>query len=1073
MNDELISGYKCPTCGSTCERQGTIYKCTGCGNSYSDNNIDSRFLDKLNAANQRRIEDYDFEGALELCKEVLRHDPDNEEANWCALLAEKEVIYIENAKGKFTPTFIDPDKSITDSVYYYRLDLTHRRSADEIESVRREVASESKTITDYDVFISYKQHIGKKHYGNTASETPEAKWAEQLYNCLLREHNGHRLNIFFDKESLGVSNAGWEPHIYAALKSAKIMVVLASSLQNMDTPWVKNEWKRFAYYKRRGEDKTIALVGDKLDPDGLPDIALRSGQMIEVEDKKWLQKTVKRIYAAAEAVGVGKNVDHALDMANTFITKKKFGAAKREYDRILAAGPKNAAAHWGLLKCKLKALDDYDIVKNRKKIGAIDEFNDAVHYADAAQKAKYRDIKKRCESKDASGFDRPNYNRWKRATHARRVAGAILAVIVALGALGGGAYLYNLKSREYLLNFDCGEAAITQAAVKTYMGDTIPTLPAGLTISDKQYMDFAGWYTEPDCKGIQVTDDSGNALVGLESVINANDGSHVLKLYAGFKVHEYTVTFYDDDGHTILKEIKAAYGTAFEDILPDISVGDKKALTWRKEGGNSEFTGDITEDISLYVLDFGITVTYEANGGLDVPSAIVRVGDKVPLPNTTREYYGFEGWTYNDNALEYGFIAPDKSITLTAKWKRTHYSATYNANGGDEVNSEMVRVGTSPTMPFITRQYYRFLGWEYAGELLESDFVMPERNITLTARWERTHYFVTFKTEGGNAVNSAVVRLGDTLSLPTTTRMGYRFLGWFDSAGKEWESTTTLTSDVTLTAKWQANSYVVTLDAQGGSVGSSSKTVTYDSAYTLPVPTRNGYKFNGWYTAVSRSGVRITGADGKSLSNWNTAGERTLFAIWVKEYSIALDRQSCKVDNGWDPRTKGTPDQIKTHSVFELVELRLKNCAQAADGSYYIPQGNSLELAYTVSSNTGNLPRGAAMGWLNWYTHCLTDDSFNTQVYDTNINNKRISQGAYYVKVNYADGTFSESNKVDALKDMVKDEVRNITLNVNANKTIQSIDVVFVYELYYEYYNAAWWHSDYSNWRCSTTINFG
>ena len=1071
MNNELIRGYKCPTCGSTCERQGTIYKCRGCGNSYSDNNIDSRFLDKLNAANQRRIEDYDFEGALELCKEVLRHDPDNEEANWCALLASCEVVYLKNAEGKFVPTFLNPDKPVTDCVYYDRLDLRHRQDADEIEEARKEVISGSKKIPDYDVFISYKQHIG-----NSDDETDEAEWAKKLYDSLTREHNGRKLNVFFDKTSLVISGAGWEPHIYAALKSAKIMVVLASSLDNIDSPWVKNEWKRFVYYKRQGGNREIAVVGSDLDPKRLPDTVLRSRQMIDATDKKWLQKTTKRIYAATEAAGGIEDVTYAMDMANTYICKKKFGAAKKEYNRIIEADLKNAPAYWGLLKCKLKAFDDYDIIKSGKKLSSIKEFNDAERYADAAQKAKYRDIKKRCESKDASGFDRPNYNKWKRATHARRVAGAILAVIVALGALGGGAYLYNLKSREYLLNFDCGEAAITQAAVKTYMGDTIPTLPAGLTISDKQYMDFAGWYTEPDCKGIQVTDDSGNALVGLESVINANDGSHVLKLYAGFKVHEYTVTFYDDDGHTVLKEIKAAYGTAFEDILPDISVGDKKALSWTKEGVGSEFTGDITEDISLYVLDFAITVTYEANGGLDIPAAIVRVGDKVPLPNTTREYYGFEGWTYNDNTLEYGFVAPDKSITLTAKWKRTHYSATYNANGGDEVNSEMVRVGTSPTMPFITRQYYRFLGWEYNGELLESDFVMPERNITLTARWERTHYFVTFKTEGGNAVNSAVVRLGDTLSLPTTTRMGYRFLGWFDSAGNECESMMTLTSDVTLTAKWQANSYVVTLDAQGGSVGSSSKTVTYDSAYTLPVPTRNGYKFNGWYTAVSRHGVRITGTDGKSLSNWNTAGERTLFAIWVKEYSIALDRQSCEVDNGWDPKTPGTEKDILAHSIFNLVELKIDNCFQVEKNTYCLPQGNELKLSLKVLEDTTRLPTGTHLGSPNWTIHYLCEDSYRDKVTGTNISGQKIGYGAYYVKVNYSDGTFSEESKVDIMNGVQKNQTISIALNHNSSKNISSIEFVCVYEIYYDYMSSIWdWDGTkcYSNWRCSTTINFG
>ena len=102
--------------------------------------------------------------------------------------------------------------------------------------------------------------------------------------------------------------------------------------------------------------------------------------------------------------------------------------------------------------------------------------------------------------------------------------------------------------------------------------------------------------------------------------------------------------------------------------------------------------------------------------------------------------------------------------------------------------------------------------------------------------------------------------------IPTATRTGYTFNGWFNSAGKAL-SKDTLVQNKTFTASWTANSYTVTYNANGGSVSTASRRVTFDSTYgTMPTPTRTGYIFDGWFTAAS-GGTQITSSTKVSTAN--------------------------------------------------------------------------------------------------------------------------------------------------------------------------------------------------------------
>lgn len=143
---------------------------------------------------------------------------------------------------------------------------------------------------------------------------------------------------------------------------------------------------------------------------------------------------------------------------------------------------------------------------------------------------------------------------------------------------------------------------------------------------------------------------------------------------------------------------------------------------------------------------------------------------------------------------------------------------------------------------------------------------------------------VTFDANGGalngGHLGTETVTAGGTLaSLPTASRTGYDFAGWQTGDGVAFTTSTPVSTDMTVYAQWTPKQYEVTLDAQGGMVDGGAEaamTATYDETLgTLPAPTREGYTFDGWFTAP-QGGEQVT-AD----TVYKTAGTSTYYAHWT------------------------------------------------------------------------------------------------------------------------------------------------------------------------------------------------
>lgn len=149
-------------------------------------------------------------------------------------------------------------------------------------------------------------------------------------------------------------------------------------------------------------------------------------------------------------------------------------------------------------------------------------------------------------------------------------------------------------------------------------------------------------------------------------------------------------------------------------------------------------------------------------------------------------------------------------------------------------------------------------------------------------------YSITYNKNDGiieDESNYTSYIYGTGLTLPTPTRTGYTFGGWYTDAGFTGSAVTKIsatdTGNKNYYAKWTAKKYTVKFDYQGATGGNSttSLSVTDNSAYgTLPTPVKTGYTFKGWYTQAGGGGSKIT-----DTTVVNATGDHILYAYWKDE----------------------------------------------------------------------------------------------------------------------------------------------------------------------------------------------
>ena len=280
-----------------------------------------------------------------------------------------------------------------------------------------------------------------------------------------------------------------------------------------------------------------------------------------------------------------------------------------------------------------------------------------------------------------------------------------------------------------------------------------------------------------------------------------------------------------------------------------------------------------------YVL--GVTVTFVDWDGTVLKTQVVKPGTSATPPaDPSRANCTFTGWSGT-----YTNVTSNQTVTATYRGKDV--GVVFDANGGDLTDFfRIVEYGAAyGSLPTPTWTGHTFGGWYTAasgGSRVKSTTTVTNGSdhvlyAHLTADPETVT--VTFDATGGtcSTASKSVTTQSTYGTLPTPTRTGYTFAGWYTASagGTRVKSSTTVTIgyDHVLYAHWTGGDITVTFDANGGTVSPSSKTVKLGQTYgSLPVPTRSGYLFDGWYTAAS-GGSRITGGPTSNV---------TIYAHWIE-----------------------------------------------------------------------------------------------------------------------------------------------------------------------------------------------
>ena len=302
-------------------------------------------------------------------------------------------------------------------------------------------------------------------------------------------------------------------------------------------------------------------------------------------------------------------------------------------------------------------------------------------------------------------------------------------------------------------------------------------------------------------------------------------------------------------------------GNTYGDLPSASRIGYAFAGWFTEASGGSQVTASTSvirsENHTLYA-HWNVnsyTISFNGNGGTPNQNSKSVAYDSTygDLPSATRTGYTLVGWfteSGGGNQISASTsMTRAENHTLYAHWSANPVIVKLNPNSGT-VSSETIQLyydGKYAGLPEATRTGYNFNGWYTSadgGTQVDANTVVNQTSEhTLYAHWSKDKFLITFDAKGGTAeAVSKLVSYDNSYGvLPNAEKSGYIFDGWYFDE----QYTTQLTPDTkvqitgnqTFYAKWSLKQYIVTFDANGGSVEVQSKKVTYGKTYgVLPTP---------------------------------------------------------------------------------------------------------------------------------------------------------------------------------------------------------------------------------------------
>ena len=389
--------FKCKMCGGNLEVQDgmTVCECEYCGSIQAiPTNTDDNLRILFNRANVLRMK-AEFDKAEEIYEKILQISPNEAEAYWGLILCKYGVEYVEDPKIlKRVPTChrTSYDAIVADDDYKNAIEnadisqkILYEEEARTIDQIQKGILSISQKEEPYDVFICYKET------DESGKRTQDSVIANDIYYQLSEE--GYK--VFYAaitlEDKLGTE---YEPYIFAALNTARVMLVLGTKPEYFNAVWVKNEWSRFLAAMKKNRSKLLIPCYKDMDPYELPDefSHLQAQDMSKIgfiNDvirgiKKIIVKKDESMAGDAEEISnvVATEVLPLLKRAEMFLEDQEWKRADELCEKVLNSDPENARAYLYKLMAELQVAKRVDLKNYKVSFENSNNYKKVIRFAD-------------------------------------------------------------------------------------------------------------------------------------------------------------------------------------------------------------------------------------------------------------------------------------------------------------------------------------------------------------------------------------------------------------------------------------------------------------------------------------------------------------------------------------------------------------------------------------------------------------------------------------------------------------------------------------------------------------------
>jgi tetratricopeptide (TPR) repeat protein len=392
---QIIQGESVATC-QYCGTQQTLPRL--------DDDKRANMYDR--AGHFRRNNEYDKAAAL--YEQILNEDPDDAEAYWSVLLCKYGVEYVEDPQSKkrvptvnraqYASVFADEDYKQAVKHADGAARAVYEHEAAVLDEIQKGIIAISQNEKPFDVFICYKES------DNNGRRTPDSVLAQELYGGLVQEG----FKVFFSRitleDKIGVA---YEPYIFAALQSSRVMVAIGTKREYFDAVWVKNEWSRYLSLIKSGAKKTLIPAYRDMDPYDLPEefSHLQAQDMGKLGFMQDLVRGIRKLLGAEETAahgagtgaatviagaGLAASVESLYKRAKLFLEEGDFRQANEYFDKILDANPEHAPSYLGKLCAELSVRSEEGLAEAVSPIDERQNFQRAMRFANDVEKQQFK-----------------------------------------------------------------------------------------------------------------------------------------------------------------------------------------------------------------------------------------------------------------------------------------------------------------------------------------------------------------------------------------------------------------------------------------------------------------------------------------------------------------------------------------------------------------------------------------------------------------------------------------------------------------------------------------------------------